>query len=236
MATVNRYVRPATLEAARTALRDSGAVVLGGGTVVNAAPTPEPVTVVDLQALGLDRIEVDHLWLRIGATVTLQALSEHPAVPDAVREAARRELPSTLRAAATVGGCVAMAEPDGELFAALLVYDALVLTAAGRELPLAVEQFEQGDFIVAVEIATGEDCAWARTARTSADRAIVAAFVRRHPVGTTRLALTGVARRPVLVDPDALDELEPPGDFRGSPEYRRALAQTLAARALEELG
>jgi CO/xanthine dehydrogenase FAD-binding subunit len=55
-------------------------------------------------------------------------------------------------------------------------------------------------------------------------------------VGTTRLALTGVARRPVLVDPDALDELEPLGDFRGSPEYRRALAQTLAARALEELG
>jgi probable selenate reductase FAD-binding subunit len=235
MATVRSYDRPATVEAARAAVRRHGAVVLGGGTSVNATPTEEPVAVVDLQALGLDQIEVDHRLLRIGASVTLQALAEHRAVPHAVREAARRELPSTLRATATVGGCVALAEPDSELFAALLVYDALVLTAAGRELPLAVEQLAHGDFVVAVEIATGEDCAWARAGRTRADRAIVSAFVRRHPTGTTRLALTGVASRPVLVDPEALDELEPPGDFRGSTEYRRALAQTLAARAIEEV-
>lgn len=207
--------------------------------MLNAAPGPEVITIVDLQALGLDRVEVDHLWLRIGATVTLQELADHPAAPQAVREAARRELPSTLRAAATVGGCIALAEPDSELFAALLVHDALVFTAAGREIPLAVEpaHLARSDFVTAIEIAHGGLCAWARTGRTRADRPIVAAFARR-PIAhesAVRLALTGVAARPLLVDPDALDELEPPGDFRGSPEYRRVLAQTLAARALEDV-
>jgi len=223
MATVRSYERPATIEAAVAALRRAGSVVLGGGTLLNAQPTPEPVALVDLQALPLLRIEETGAHsLSIGAGVRLQALVEHPAVPPAVREAARRELPSTLRAVATVGGCVAAAEPDSELYAALLVHDLVVATADGL-------------FVTAVEIATDGACAWARTARTPADRPIVAAFVRRRPDGETRLALTGVAPRPVLVDPDELDELEPPGDFRGSSAYRRALAATLSARALEEV-
>jgi CO/xanthine dehydrogenase FAD-binding subunit len=40
-----------------------------------------------------------------------------------------------------------------------------------------------------------------------------------------------VAERPVLVT--SVEELDPRGDFRGSGEYRRALAAVLASRALE---
>jgi len=40
----------------------------------------------------------------------------------------------------------------------------------------------------------------------------------------------------VLVDAAAVGDLDPPGDFRGSGEYRRALAAVLASRALEETG
>ena len=41
----------------------------------------------------------------------------------------------------------------------------------------------------------------------------------------------------MLVAPtqDAANDLDPPGDFRGSAEYRRALAAVLAKRALEEI-
>jgi carbon-monoxide dehydrogenase medium subunit/putative selenate reductase FAD-binding subunit len=51
--------------------------------------------------------------------------------------------------------------------------------------------------------------------------------------GTRRLALAGVAATPVLVD--GADRLDPPADFRGSSEYRRALAAILMARALEAI-
>ena len=91
MATVESYERPRTIEAALAALARPGAIPLGGGTLLNARPTREAVAIVDLQALGLDRIEpLAEGRLRIGAGVTLQALVDHPAVPATVREAARR--------------------------------------------------------------------------------------------------------------------------------------------------
>jgi CO/xanthine dehydrogenase FAD-binding subunit len=47
-----------------------------------------------------------------------------------------------------------------------------------------------------------------------------------------------VARTPLLVAPtrEAANDLDPPGDYRGSAEYRRAVAAVLAKRALEEIG
>ena len=74
-------------------------------------------------------------------------------------------------------------------------------------------------------------------ARTPADAPIVAAVARRTPDQQTLLALCGVAQTPVLVDPDDVaDSIDPPGDFRGSAEYRRAMALTLTQRVLEEIG
>ena len=234
MVSVTGYVRPSTIEEALTCLRRPGAVALGGGTRLNATPGAGPAVLVDLQALGLDRVERhggDRLV--VGAGVTLQALVDDPAVPPVLRDAARRELPSTLRAAATVGGCVATADWESELFATLLVHDALVHTAAGSVVPLGGPLALAGDFVTAIELDTGGACASARTGRTRADRPIVAAVARRPPGGPCRLALSGIASRPQLVDD--VDELDPPSDFRGSSGYRRALAATLAQRALEEV-
>lgn len=239
MATVTGYERPATVEEALAWLSSPGAVVLGGGTKLNATSSATAVVLIDLQALALDRIErLAHGLFTIGAGATLQQLADHPGLPATVREAARREQPSTLRAAATVGGCIAHADAESELLAVLLVHDAVVsvVTTAGvqrLELDALLGNLDllSGGFIVAVEIETTGRDGVSRTARTRADRAIVAAVARRSDDGKTRLALSGVAERPVLVDD--LDQLEPRGDFRGSAEYRRALAITLAARALE---
>jgi len=87
--------------------------------------------------------------------------------------------------------------------------------------------------IVALTVGTGGAASVARTARTPADRAIVAAVARRDMRGVLRVALTGVAATPVLLD--ARKDLDPPGDYRGSSEYRRALAATLSARVLEAI-
>ena len=127
MAIVSAYERPSTIDEAVACLGRSGAVPVGGGTKVNAASTAKPIVIVDLQALDLDRIErLDRWGLRIGATVTLQQLADNSMVPDVVREAARREQPSTLRAQATVGGAIVTADSESELLAVLLVHDAVV--------------------------------------------------------------------------------------------------------------
>jgi CO/xanthine dehydrogenase FAD-binding subunit len=246
MASVSAYLRPATLDDALACLDRGDAVVIGGGTAVNAAPTAEPVVVVDLQDLNLGAIERDDRGgLVIGATATFQRLADDPAVPAAIRDAARREEPSTLRALATVGGLVATADPSSELLATLLVHDGVVGLAGrdgGHSVDLATLLADRaslaGRIITAVRVETGGVTSAARTARTPADRPIVAAVARRTAVGERRLALTGVAAVPVLVDPtpDATRGLEPPGDFRGSAEYRRVLAAVLARRALEGTG
>ena len=215
-----------------------GAVVVGGGTKINARPTPEPVALVDLQALDLGGVErLDGGRLRIGGTVTLQQLVGSDDVPVAVRDAARREQPGTLRAQATVGGCVATGDAHSELLGVLLVHEAVVhlVGRAGAEeirleAVLAGLPVPAGRIITAVTIDTRGVTAVARTARTPADRPIVAAAARAVD-GWRRLALTGVAATPILVD--SAGGLDPPGDFRGSSQYRRALAAVLLARAVE---
>jgi probable selenate reductase FAD-binding subunit len=240
MATVTAYWRPSSVAQAFELLERPGAVVLGGGTQLNPSPTAVGVEVVDLQALHLDGIEAGPGdSLRIGAMTTLQELVDSDQVPAVVREAARREDPSTLRAQATVGGCIASGDAESELLAALLVYEAVVQVAgrqASEDVPLDVVlaglPVARGHIVAAVTIQTTGTAAAARTARTPADRAIVAAVARAAPSGR-RTALTGVAATPILVQ--TADGLDPVGDFRGSGEYRRALATTLLARVVEAI-
>lgn len=243
MTAVCAYRRPASLEEALAVL-ESGpdAVVLGGGTRLNADPAPGPVEVVDLQALQLDRIRTTgKATVRIGAMATLQQIADSPVLPAVLREAARRERPSTLRSQATLGGCVAAREGDSELLAALLAHDTVVsIAGGGGPARTGLAEFLAGGppdrarIITDVTVCTSGAASAARTARTRADRPIVAAVARITATGERRLALAGVAATPVMAGNHAgwADELDPPGDFRGSGEYRRALAVVLASRAL----
>jgi len=243
MAMIRGYHRPTTLEDALAVLADSGAVALGGGTMVNTISDSEPMEVVDLQALGLDGIRADDDRLELGAMVRLSSLVDSQVVPAMLRELAHREAPSTLRRAATVGGTVAAADPESELLAGLLAFDATVAVAhslGSENMPLAdllsdPSQLRLG-IITSVSIAVGGDAAAHRTGRTPADRPIVMSVGHRGDDGTLRVALTGVAPTPVLVDLDSLASLDPPADFRGSSDYRRELARVLTDRVLASLG
>lgn len=99
---------------------------------------------------------------------------------------------------------------------------------------------------------------FAHVGRTPRDRPIVCAAAWVQPDGglcrAVRLALGGVAERPWRareaeaflqnrpLTPENIQEtarraaapLNPPGDFRGSREYRQAMAEVLARRALED--
>ncbi len=249
MTNLTQYSRPRELGEALRLLGQEGAVAVGGGTEVNSRDHGEAIAVVDLQALGLDGIELrGPSALHIGSTVTLQSLVEHPHVPVALRDAARRELPSTLRSQATVGGTVCGRRRDSEVVAVLLLHEAVavVLGPDGSvKLPLADLINDrirlEHQILTAVTVDPRGVTAFARTGRTSADRPIVAVFGRRRPDGARLFAITGVAEDPLVVQGGrsalraALERTEGFGDFRGSAEYRRALVEVLTGRVLEEL-
>jgi CO/xanthine dehydrogenase FAD-binding subunit len=99
------------------------------------------------------------------------------------------EAPSTLRTLATVGGTVVVADPESELVAALLAYDAEVaLTgSSGTETVhlaavLGAPEAIGPRLLTAVTIATDGRSAVSRTGRTPADRAIVAAVAAEATV------------------------------------------------------
>ena len=197
--------------------------------------------VVDLSRAGLATIELatqggrEHL--RVGATVTLSRLIEHETAGalahGLLRRAAVGEGPVNLRNLATVGGVVASAEPDSEFYAALLALDAaVVIDYGGQEQLLRLEDLQSiGGLITAVLIPTEPARGGlARVARTPADRPIVAAVAVRTAAGEC-VALCGVAARPVLLG----TPLDPPADFRGSAEYRRAMIDVVIGRARAEV-
>jgi CO/xanthine dehydrogenase FAD-binding subunit len=192
---------------------------------------------VDLSRTGLNRIEIvsqaDRELLRIGATVTLTDIAEHPVAGalagGILRLAAAGEGPINLRNAITVGGVVATAAADSEFYAALLALDAAVvfLDSAGEQTLRVQELASVNKLITAVLVPTAAARGGlARVARTQADRPIVAAVaVARN--GGERIALCGVAARPLLLGA----ELNPPDDYKGSADYRRAMAGVVVARA-----
>jgi CO/xanthine dehydrogenase FAD-binding subunit len=218
-------------------------MVLAGGTSVNASESSQPVEMIDLQALGFDEIGAEGSVLNVGAMARLSALATHPGVPELLRELALREEPNTLRNAATVGGTLAIGNPDSELLAGFLVFEGQVTLAKDGGATARVDLSElladrsvlEGSVIVALKLQTDGVAAAARTGRTPSDTSIVAAAGRRAE-GGIRLAVTGMATTPVLVEPEAVGGLNPSGDFRGSSEYRRHLAQTLTRRVMEQLG
>lgn len=233
------YHRPRSLDEAHALLSNPRHALLAGGTLIVPAsrkPTDEGVSLIDLQALGLDTIEEDGDRLTIGAMVRLGDLMVDARTPSLLADLCRRELPSTLRNAATLGGTVGAAEADSVLLAGLLVHDAAIgLHAATDRSLAALLAAAVTDLITAVSVETSGKGAIAVTGRTPADVPIVAAVGRLTASGI-RLALTGVAATPVLVDPaDPTAGLAPTADFRGTADYRLHLAATLSTRVLEQL-
>lgn len=245
MARISAYHRPSSVEDALALLHRSTVrtVVLAGGTTVVPSRFEVPTEVVDLQSCGLAGMMVEGATARIGATTTLDTIADDEAMPYVLRDAARREQPSTLRTLATVGGVVVGAHRESELLAALLAYDAAVTFVNGTgahtcplDDVLGDPSVLHGAIVTAVEARIDGHASAARTGRTPFDSPIVAVVGCRRPDGSVIVAATGVASTPLVIsDPTGL---EPPGDFRGSSEYRRHLVVELAARvrvALEVL-
>lgn len=249
---ITEYHRPDTIEEALRLLgrKEVKTLPLGGGSVLNA-PNPEQYAVVDLQALGLDRIEIKGNTLVAGATATLQALLDTPDLPAALYQAILLEATYNLRQVATLAGTLVSAGGRSPLATVFLALDAQVTLLPGEEqmgageLLLTRRERLPGRLITNIALPLNLRLAYHYVARTPADQPLVCAAAARWSSGRTRLALGGYGETPLLAldGPEAGGAAEAArnayfdaGDQWASAEYRREVASTLAQRCLDELG
>jgi CO/xanthine dehydrogenase FAD-binding subunit len=236
---ITKYHRPETLAEATALAGRSDVVIIGGGTVATTDHSLTAIEAIDLQSLPLGGIVVEGDTVRIGAMTLLQDVVESGLVPGVLADLARRDAPNTIRNAATVGGTIGTADPESQLLVGLVAFGATVTVArSGSTTDHALDdilddpQLLSGAIITSVGVPSGGFATADRTARTPMDQPIVTAVAHRASDGSIVLAMSGVASHAVTVDPDRIDDLDPPPDFRGSSEYRSHLAAVLAERVL----
>lgn len=245
------YHRPENLQAALELLArtEVKTVPMGGGSVLNA-PSTDPVAVVDLQALGLDRIEQRGGSLVVGATATLQSLLDDPALPAELGKVIRHEATYNLRQIATLAGALLASDGRSPLAAALVALDIQLTLLPGEKQLGAVELLLQrgealrGKLVKELTLPLNARLSYHYIARTPEDLPIVCAAAAVWPSGRLRLVLGGYGAAPLLAldgpessgaESAAANAYYSAGDVWASAEYRRDMASTLARRCLEDL-
>lgn len=254
---IKEYFRPKTLEEALERLAQPNTRPLGGGTVLSRQ-SDEAFDVVDLQALGLNKIHKVGEKLEIGATATLQALLECEHTPEALKTALRLEAPLNLRNIGTVAGTLVACDGRSPFAAVMLALDAKLTVDGGPQteekatstdyrlgdlLPLR-QEILRGKLITKIEIPLNVSLAYEYVARTPVDRPIVCAALAQWTSGRTRLVVGGWGASPSVamdgkdasgIEPAARNAAHDAEDEWASAEYRREVAVTLAKRCQQTL-
>ena len=256
MPEITEYHRPHTLEEA-LALLARGHVIsapIGGGSQLIAADRRDITAVVDLSELGLSYVRREADQLRVGATTTLQMLIDLPDARAAwqgeLARVAEQTAARNLREQGTLAGTLVSAESNNPLAVALLAVEASLTLMPGPR-SVALDEFLSkraallvGSLITEVTIplnGSHERLAFEKVSRTPADLPIVCAAVRarveNRAAHDARIVLGGVADTPIVMhDPEReIPGLQPPSDFWGTAEYRRAMAGVLSRRAVQRL-
>jgi 2-furoyl-CoA dehydrogenase FAD binding subunit len=258
------YVRAGSLAEAHEVLAAEGrdaAVIAGGQSLVPllSMRMARPGVVVDIMHVAeLAGIRIEDNCVRVGATVRQAELL---AWPDLAKHQPllAQALPwvghAQTRARGTVCGSVALADPSAELplVLAALGGNIILSSKAGRRSVKAADFFsgimstarDDDELIETVSFpcrGKGEGFAFREFARRHGDFAIVACAAVAS-AKTVRLAVGGVADRPVVRDfDDASDnalaafaaELEARDDLHATADYRRMLVRELGAQTIAE--
>ena len=202
-------------------------------------------------------------WWSIDAELSLQAVLEDAECPPLLRRTLSGELAWQERNRRQIRRALLSPRVAPRWSAALLALGAMA-TTQGKDGSAVISIEKLLEIKRSADIArlhvpvTGLTWGEAHIGRTPADEPIVAAVaaveMTKGIVSQARVALVGVWARPVglvkaatnlmgrpltqdqiqAVAADVVGEVEPEGDFRGSEEYRRAMAVVLTRRTLEQ--
>ncbi len=255
------YARPGSVDEAVKLLgaREDARALAGGQSLVNVMKTrvASPELVVDLNRIeALRGIANDGGALVIGSMTTYAAIVASPevaAIRPILAEVARTIADVQVRNRGTIGGNVCSNDPTNHFPPLLAALEAeLTIRGTNGERTVSAEEFFEGVYLTAVQpgelltnvrIPAKGDArdGWAAATLGVEGTGIVnvAATVSG---GTARIAIGCVAATPVVVTASA-DEtairdavrsanLDPPSDVHASADYRRHLAEVLAARAV----
>ncbi len=244
------YHRPNSMEVALELLarKKTMTIPLGGGGVISRH-APENCAVVDLQNLGLDRIELASSELLIGATVKLQTLVEYTGLYTGLREAVLKSASRNQREMATLAGYLVTATGRSVLATALLAFGAGLLWQPGERF-VSLDQYYAGErvgyqhmLITQIKLPTVDDFRLEVVARTPLDLPLVCIAIAKNN-GAYRIAVGGFGSVPTLAytgadvvaaaDSTAV-AFSAAEDAFASAVYRGNAARVLAARMLADL-
>ena len=257
------YARPATLEQALGILEEyPGARALAGGqTLLNVmkARAAAPDVLVDLAGIS----ELRGIGLGADGTLELGAMTTYTDVIGSAEARARPILGEVcaqiadvqVRNRGTIGGNVCSSDPTNHL-PPLLVALGATFTVVGRDgerqvpaqdffLGVYMTAAGPGELLTKITVPAGRSDGFAAVPIGVDGTCIVNAAASVN--GGVRVALGCVAATPVVVDAPSADPeavrgavreagLEPPSDVHASADYRRHLAEVVAARAVEQAG
>jgi len=242
------YHRPQTLDEALTLLTQPNTFPLGGGTLLSHPMADATrVSVVDLQALGLDTLRAKGNDFEIGATCTLQSLLESEYCPAALKTAIKLEAPINIRNSATVAGTLVASDGRSPFATSLLAMDAKITIVNPKSEIVNIGEFlplRPRGLITLITIPLNTKFAFEFVSKTPADKPIVAAALAQWNSGRTRLALCGYGKSPILamdgteaegLDAAARNAYHEANDEWASAEYRMDVAAVLAKRCLENI-
>lgn len=258
MITIDRYLRPKTLEEAYEAAQKKNSVVLGGMLWLRLG-SRRVGTAIDLSDLGLDTIERDGDHLRIGAYTSLRTLETDAELNrltcNAVRDALSPIVGVQFRNIATVGGSVFGRFGFSDVITLLTALGADVELYRSGTLPLT-ELCTMGrlsDILTHVLVpATPARAAYRaqRNAATDFPTLNTCAVLRTDDSGKRELTVT-VGARPLRAVPyrfavsehtsadEVAEEITEKTVFatncRASAEYRAHLCRVLVRRAVTEV-
>jgi len=255
------YARPSTVaQAVEILAADAGARVLAGGqTLINVmkARAGSPDVLVDLN--GLD--ELKGIELGADGTLELGAMTTYAEVISSAEARARPILGEVcaqiadvqVRNRGTVGGNICASDPTNHLPPLLAALGAeLTVAGMGGARKVSAGEFFLGVYMTAVgpgelltkiSIPPGRADGFASVPIGVDGTCIVNAAASLN--GGARIALGCVGAVPVVVEPESTEVeavrgavreagLEPPSDVHASADYRRHLAEVIAARAVRQ--